>query len=77
MVKLLCETDFVAKTEDFQNLAKELSMQVTSMKPENVQALLGQDYMRDPQMTIEELVKRTAAKLGENVKLAAFERMEL
>lgn len=69
MVKLLCETDFVAKTEDMQKLAKELAMQAVSMGAESAQDLLKQEYMRDGKLTIEELVKQAAGKLGENVRL--------
>jgi len=77
MVKLLCETDFVAKTDDFSNLAKELAMQVVSMKPKNVSEFLSQDYIRDASMTIEVLIKQTAGKLGENVQLKEFVRYSL
>jgi elongation factor Ts len=72
LVKLLCETDFVAKTDDFKNLAKEIGMQVVSMQPKDVSELLKQEYVRDPAKTIEELVKQVAGKLGENVKLESF-----
>jgi len=77
LVKLLCETDFVAKTDEFKNLAKELAMQVTSMQPESVEAFLEQDYIRDPKITIGQLIKQTAGKLGENVVLAEFTRIGL
>ncbi len=75
IVKLLCETDFVARTDDFKKLAKELAMQVVSMEPESVDALLKQEYVRDAKLTIEQLVKQVAGKLGENVKVEAFERL--
>lgn len=77
LVKLLCETDFVARTDEFQNLAKELAMQVTSMNPESVESFLEQAYVRDPEVTIEELIKRTVGKLGENIQLGEFKRVEL
>jgi len=77
LVKLLCETDFVAKTDDFQNLARELAMQVTSMKPESVEDLLGQTYVRDPQLTVEELVKQVSGKVGENVKVGQVVNLEV
>lgn len=72
LVKLACETDFVAKTEDFQNLGKEIAMQVASMKPENVEELLKQDYLRDTSKTIETMVKAVSGKTGENVKVVAI-----
>lgn len=67
LVKIACETDFVARTEDFKNLAHEVAMQVAAMKPKNVDTLLKQEYIRDGSQTIEQLVKSTVAKLGENI----------
>lgn len=77
LVKLLCETDFVARTEEFSKLARELAMQVTSMNPESVEAFLAQDYIRDPKFTIEALIKQVSAKTGENVRLGEMVRLEL
>ena len=68
LVKLACETDFVAKTEDFQHLGREIAMQVASMKPENVESLLAQDYLRDSSQTIEKLIKAVSGKTGENIR---------
>lgn len=73
LIEVQCETDFVAKTEDFERLCKELAMQVNSMQPKDVTAFLKQEYVRDPKLTISELVKQTAAKLGENIVVARFE----
>ncbi len=72
LIKLACETDFVAKTEDFQHLGKELAMQVASMKPKDVTELLSQDYLRNPGETVEQLVKAVSGKTGENVKILAI-----
>lgn len=69
LVKLACETDFVAKTEDFQNLGKEIAMQVASMKPESVEELLKQDYLRDSSKTIVAMIKLISGKTGENIKV--------
>src|ERR1700716_752533 len=51
LVELLCETDFVAKTEDFKTLAHEVALQIASMKPESVGDLLEQEYIRDGSQT--------------------------
>jgi len=72
LVSLLCETDFVARTDDFQKLGKEICLQVASNQPENVKELLKQEYIRDPSKTIEELIKETIGKLGENIQVAEF-----
>jgi len=77
MVKLLCETDFVARTDEFKTLARELAMQVTSMNPESKEAFLDQEYIRDAKLKISELIKQVSAKTGENVQLGEFVRLEL
>lgn len=77
MVALTCETDFVARTEDFKNLAREVAMQVASMNPENVEELLNQPYIRDAKKTIKDLVKETAGKVGENIVVREISRMAI
>jgi len=77
MVELCCETDFVARTDEFKNLAHELAMQVASMNPKDVKALMNQEYIRDPDKKVEELVKETIGKLGENITIRRFERFKL
>ncbi|OGE27514.1 translation elongation factor Ts, partial [Candidatus Daviesbacteria bacterium RIFCSPHIGHO2_01_FULL_38_8b] len=66
LVEVLCETDFVAKTEEFKFLAHELSLQVASMNPSSVEELLKQEYIRDNSMIIDQLIKSVVGKLGEN-----------
>jgi elongation factor Ts len=77
LVELLCETDFVAKTDDFKQLAKELALQVAAMNPEDVDTLLKQDYIRDTSVTMEKLVKGAIGKLGENIIVKRFVRFEI
>jgi len=77
LVEVLCETDFVAKTEEFKFLAHELSLQVASMNPSSVEELLKQEYIRDSSQTIEKLVKSTIGKLGENVTVKKITRLEI
>ena len=69
LVKIGCETDFVAKNEEFQELGKNVSMQVAAMTPENVDELLEQDYIKDPGKKIKDLVTDVIAKTGENVMI--------
>jgi elongation factor Ts len=77
LVELLCETDFVARTDEFKKLAKEIGMQVAAMKAGNVLALLKQEYIRDQSMTIADLLKNTIGKLGENITIKRFQRLEI
>ena len=67
LIQITCETDFVARTEDFKHLAHEVAMQVAAMKPKNIDTLLKQEYIRDGSQTIEQLIKSVIAKLGENI----------
>jgi len=122
LVEIDCETDFVAKTEDFQNLVKEISMHIAAMhplyigrddvpsevikkereilgaeaeasgKPEKVRerivegrmerffkesCLMEQAYMRDPEITITDLITNAIAKLGENITVRRFARYQI
>ena len=77
MIELSCETDFVARTDDFKKLAHEVAMQVASMDPKNVPELLKQEYIRDLSMTVHELIKSVIAKVGENIVVKRFVRMEM
>lgn len=77
LVELLCETDFVAKTPDFKNLAHELALQVASMSPSSVEDLLGQEYIRDNTQTVDQLIKGVIGKLEENIQVGRFERIAL
>src|SRR3989338_310079 len=77
MVELRCETDFVARTDEFKNLAHELVMQVAAMDPTDVEDLLKREYIRDSSKTVEELVREIIAKVGENIVVKRFMRFEL
>jgi len=74
---LSCETDFVARTDDFKKLAHELAMQVAAMNPESIEALLEEDYIRDPRLKIADLIKEVVGKTGENIKIKEFSRFEV
>lgn len=77
LVEVACETDFVARTDEFVNLARELAMQVAAMNPENVEEFLKEVYIRDNSQTIAQLVKSAIGKLGENIKVNRFVRFEI
>lgn len=77
LVELLCETDFVARTDEFKNLAHEVAMQVSAMNPKDVSSLLKQEYIRDSSQTIGDLIKSTIGKLGENITIKRFQRFEI
>ncbi len=92
MVELNCETDFVARTPQFQELAKNLAMQIAAMTPKFVdrasvpqgaghvkdeEVLLEQAYIREPSKKIADLVKENIAKVGENIQVRRFQRFAL
>jgi elongation factor Ts len=74
VVELLCETDFVAKNELFENLGRDLAMQVASMGEEKFE---DQDFIKDGSKTVKDLIKELIAKTGENVKLGRVQKLEL
>jgi elongation factor Ts len=87
MIELNCETDFVARTDDFRRLAREIAMQVAATNPSRLSSqeastdgdvpLLDQPYIRDPGKTVQDLVNETIAKVRENVVIRRFARFEL
>ena len=91
MIEINCETDFVARTDDFASLAHDIAMQVAAMSPtllaikdasenENVtedQCLLSQPFIKEPSKTIQDLINETVGKLGENIRVRRFQRFSL
>ena len=76
MLELRCESDFVAKSEDFQKLAHELCLQIAAISPEEVE-LFKQAWIKDESKNIKELIEEHIAKFGENIILKRFIRYEL
>lgn len=77
LLELNCETDFVARSEPFRELAHSLAMQIVAMNPKDVDELLAQPYIRDESQTINDLIKATVLKTGENIQVGRFIRYEL
>jgi len=92
MVEVNCETDFVARTDEFKELAHHLAMQVAAMTPRfisreevaegsNIEpqtaCLLLQPYIKNPAKSVQEIIAETIAKVGENIKVSRFARFEL
>jgi elongation factor Ts len=74
VVELLCETDFVAKNELFENLGRDIAMQVASMGEKNIEK---QEFIKDPSKSVSDMVKEVIAKTGENVRIGRIFRVEL
>lgn len=122
LVEVNCESDFVAKTDDFQNFAKNIAMHIAAanpagLNPEDVDpkvvekereiykaqmleegkpaniidkivdgkvekfykdvCLMSQQYVKDPQKTITEVLKETIGKIGENIQIKRFVRFKI
>ena len=122
LVEVNCETDFVAKNEDFINFAKNIAMHIAATNPLSIQAedvpeeivnrekeiyksqaletgkpenvivkivdgkmkkfftencLLNQAYVRDPDLTVEDLLNELIAKIGENITIRRFVRFQI
>ncbi len=77
VLKVGCETDFVAKSDPFQELVHNLALHIVAMNPSDVEELMTQPFVKDEKTSIENLVKETIAKTGENIKVDAFYRLEL
>lgn len=77
LLEIFCETDFVANNSDFQELGNNIAMHIASMKPENLEGLLKQEYVMSQDKTIETLLKEAILKIGENLKIGNFVRYEL
>ena len=75
MIELHCETDFVAKGEDFQKLAHELCLQIAGIDDEA--SLLKQAWIKDETKTIQDLINEYIAKLGENIVLKEYIKYRL
>jgi len=77
LVEILCETDFVARNAEFQKLAHELAMQIAATKPGTTEDLLSQQFIKDQNITIKDLINQYIAKLGENIQVGSFQIFEI
>ncbi|MCD6422024.1 translation elongation factor Ts [bacterium] len=74
LLEVNCETDFVARNEDFQKFVHQVAMQIASMNPKDVKDLLKQEWIFEPGATVEEKLKEMIHKTGENIQIKRFER---
>jgi elongation factor Ts len=92
MVEVNCETDFVARTDEFRELAHNLAMQVAALAPQFITeeeipagvdvepqaaCLLLQPYIRDPDKIVQDVIVETIARVGENIRVSRFARFEV
>ena len=92
LVELNCETDFVARTDEFKALAHDLAMQVAATEPSYVSpedlppdsdgdprdvCLLAQPFIKDPNRSVQDLINDSISKTGENIRVRRFQRFQL
>ncbi|MFH1461124.1 MAG: translation elongation factor Ts [Patescibacteria group bacterium] len=77
LLEINCETDFAARNEQFKELAHDLAMHIAAMNPKNQKELLIQLFIKDEQKTIDDLIKEAIGKIGENIKIGKFVRLEI
>jgi len=77
LLVIMCETDFVAKNDAFQDLGNDLAMHVASTHPADKEALLAEGFIKDTSMTVDEKIKSVVLKLGENIAVGEFVRFEI
>lgn len=90
LIEVNCETDFVARTEEFKQLAHDLAMQVAATAPRFISrdeapegedptedCLLVQPFIKEPGKMVQDIIAEAKAKLGENIRVRRFARFEL
>lgn len=77
LIEVACESDFVSKNSDFKTMVHNLCLQIASMMPETVEALLAQDYILEPSQTVGEYITSLIGKIRENIQVKRFVRYEL
>jgi elongation factor Ts len=77
LLELLCETDFVAQNEEFVAAANQIAMHAGAMEPADHAELLGQAFIMNPELTIQQVIEGLVQKTGERVELGRFVRYSI
>jgi len=72
MLLLSSETDFVSKNEEFGALARDIAMHAAAMRPESVEELMQQSFIKDPARTIADLISAATQKFGERIEVQSL-----
>jgi len=72
LLDIRCETDFVARTDDFRELAHNVAMHIAAMNSTNIETLFAEPFIKDQSLSVENLVKGVIAKVGENIRIEKF-----
>ena len=92
LVELHCQSDFVARTDEFKELARNLAMQVVATSPQFIAAeemppeaeldpqavcLLNQPFIKEPSRTVQEIIADLVVKVGENIRVERFSKFDV
>ena len=76
LVQIHSETDFVARNPEFRALADDLAMHVAACDPVDLKELLEQPFVKEPSLTVDDLVKSHVQKFGERIEIIRFSRFD-
>lgn len=77
LIKLGCETDFVAKNENFKNIAHDIAIHIAAMSPSSEEDLFAQPFVKNPEITVKDFLQESIGRIGENIKIDEFARFEI
>lgn len=77
ILEIKSESDFVANNEEFKTLAKDIAMHIAASAPSDAGELFGQPYIKNPAVTIKELLNQAVQKFGEKIEVSKFVRYNL
>lgn len=77
LAEVRCETDFVAKNKEFLEFSHNIAMQIAALRPENVASLLVEPFIKKPEISVNDYLKETIQKFGENIEIKSFSIIEI
>ena len=77
ILELKSESDFVSGNEEFRTLAKDVAMHIAALSPSGLSELLGQPYIKNPAVTVKELLNQAVQKFGEKIEVSRFAKYNL
>lgn len=77
LVELKSESDFVSRNPEFQALARDLAMHIAATNPSGTEDLLKEQYIKNPNISVQDLIRESIQKFGENIIIANFARFSV
>ena len=77
ILELKSESDFVSGNEEFRTLAKDTAMHIAASSPSDLDELMGQPYIKNPAVTVKELLNQAVQKFGEKIEISRFAKYNL